>query len=712
MKQRQNQPKNSLLQKSLCLLCISSCSLPTTDSFAIGRPNTNLAPPISLISISSACRRSYYTKSTDAILVSTTTTTTGITGIVSKPSPLLFSRCCTDYIDMNIGIHQYHHQHQHNQHNQHNHDHNQRDSNIRLFSLPPSLPESSSSRNERNNKGKPKPLLRKSKIKTALKATGATTKAIKRTTTVISKKSNTRPSSSKSSSTSSSSSSQIMAAKKKNKSYEYTGFSNRARAKRLDGRSTTAGAWYLRDEMMRHDILTREDEARLGTRIVRAKTLRDEMSALIERRTLNEFNNEIDVDEDVDVDENKDWDDFGGFVTGDYHDNDWKDDQSLQIESELGDWDEDQSQIGMYGNPYIGETTIHNEQHIQNFKGDSRISSTLVRDGSKLTPSSFDADLNLLSNDDVILELSVKGGKDELRGILKSGAKARNILMRSNIRLVVSVGKKWMGRSKDHNGIADRYKGSWNRPSLDEVIQEGMLGLARAVDKYDPDRGLRFSTYSTHWITSYVRQCFQVAATGCLKIPSQLHDIKHSYTSILKRQIEASEAIPTDQEIADEIGVTLARLRTSIRVTESLVSIDEPVYSGGTSGFKGSGAGGDYAGDNSLLLSDRLECSELPPEDYVENGFLRQTLENAMAAELSPYERDILRLRLGLDDGQPRSIREVVEACGGDISVTDVRSAERRAFKKLRSPNAVQAHNLVAYFEMADISFDADEMPW
>mmetsp|Transcript_2900 Transcript_2900/g.3845 ORF Transcript_2900/g.3845 Transcript_2900/m.3845 type:complete len:153 (+) Transcript_2900:308-766(+) len=113
MKQRQNQSKNSLLQKSLCLLCISSCSLPTTDSFAIGRPNTNLAPPISLISISSACRRSYYTKSTDAILVSTTTTTTGITGIVSKPSPLLFSRCCTDYIDMNIGIHQYHHQHQH-----------------------------------------------------------------------------------------------------------------------------------------------------------------------------------------------------------------------------------------------------------------------------------------------------------------------------------------------------------------------------------------------------------------------------------------------------------------------------------------------------------------------------------------------------------------------------------------------------------------------
>jgi RNA polymerase primary sigma factor len=188
--------------------------------------------------------------------------------------------------------------------------------------------------------------------------------------------------------------------------------------------------------------------------------------------------------------------------------------------------------------------------------------------------------------------------------------------------------------------------------------------------------------------------------------------LQSSYKSIIRRHIEASESIPTEEQIASEIGVSLARLRTAIKVTESLLSVDEPVYTGGNAAFKGSGAGGDLSGENSLLISDRLESSEIAPEDYVETGFLRQTLENAMAAELSPYERDILRLRLGLDDGQTRTVKQVVEECGGDISVAEVRSAERRAFKKLRSPNAVHAHNLVAYLEMADIDVETFEQGW
>jgi DNA-directed RNA polymerase sigma subunit (sigma70/sigma32) len=103
---------------------------------------------------------------------------------------------------------------------------------------------------------------------------------------------------------------------------------------------------------------------------------------------------------------------------------------------------------------------------------------------------------------------------------------------------------------------------------------------------------------------------------------------------------------------------------------------------------------------------DRLQCNDVPPEDYVEISFLRQTLENVMAAELSPHERDIVRLRLGLDDGQTRTVREVVEECGGGITVSDVRSAERRAFKKLRSPNALHAHNLVEYVDMLGVDID------
>ena len=93
--------------------------------------------------------------------------------------------------------------------------------------------------------------------------------------------------------------------------------------------------------------------------------------------------------------------------------------------------------------------------------------------------------------------------------------------------------------------------------------------------------------------------------------------------------------------------------------------------------------------------------AEPKPEDQVEISFLRQCLENAMATELTPYERDILRLRLGLDSGEGKTVREIVEISGGSISMSDVRSAERRAFKKLRSPTSVHTHNLLAYLDLA-----------
>lgn len=95
--------------------------------------------------------------------------------------------------------------------------------------------------------------------------------------------------------------------------------------------------------------------------------------------------------------------------------------------------------------------------------------------------------------------------------------------------------------------------------------------------------------------------------------------------------------------------------------------------------------------------------AEPRPEDQVEISFLRQCLENAMATELTPYERDILRLRLGLDSGEGKSVREIVDLSGGIVSMADVRSAERRAFKKLRSPSSVHTHNLLAYLDLASI---------
>jgi len=331
---------------------------------------------------------------------------------------------------------------------------------------------------------------------------------------------------------------------------------------------------------------------------------------------------------------------------------------------------------------------------------DFRLDNTLVRNGSKLSYSSVIADLNAVSKHNLESELGIDGGRKEALEILYEGVVARNTLTTSNIRLVVSIAKKWMSRSPASNSSEgarsfNLYQGGWDRPSLDEVIQEGVLGLSRAVDKFDPGRGLRFSTYCTPWITSYVRQCFQASATGCLKVPGALHDIKSAYKRIQARYMNTSDPIPTDSEIADEIGVSVARLQTALRVTRVLKSMDEPIGGNG-GGLKGSAAGGD-ASNSASSLYDFLECDEIPPEESVEISFLRQTLENAMAAELSPHERDVLRLRLGLDDGQTRTVKEVVEEYGGGLSPADVRSAEQRAVKKLSSPHALYTHNLFDY---------------
>mmetsp|Transcript_19761 Transcript_19761/g.40224 ORF Transcript_19761/g.40224 Transcript_19761/m.40224 type:complete len:780 (+) Transcript_19761:78-2417(+) len=330
--------------------------------------------------------------------------------------------------------------------------------------------------------------------------------------------------------------------------------------------------------------------------------------------------------------------------------------------------------------------------------------------------------LHLLTEHDIVTALSVAGGKKEAINILLDGAYAREILMRKNVKLVVSISKQWLknsfstqnanlggvngagsGGKGSNRYLSQMYEGSWDRPSLDEAVQEGMLGLARAVDKYDPERGLRFSTYATHWITSYVRVCFQRAVTGCLRVPSQLHDIKSAYKKIIKDHLSSGETPPAQKHIAKELGISEQRLTTAIRVTGGLISVDAPIVAPGSGTFKGSAAGGDGSNSQELLILDTLKCAEPKPEDQVEISFLRQCLENAMATELTPHERDILRLRLGLDSGEGKTVREVVEMCGGSVTMSDVRSAERRAFKKLRSPKSVHTHNLLAYLDIAGV---------
>jgi len=447
--------------------------------------------------------------------------------------------------------------------------------------------------------------------------------------------------------------------------------SKRRKRRRPKRKTAEESNIYQRDAMKDHDLLTRDDEMELGGKVVRALELRDKMTAILEESGVM-FGDETNP--------NRSWEDMDLTTTFERM---TQDDSHLIVPDQ--------------------EYKIDEQCIIQS--DDIRISSTLVRNGSKLSYSSVVAVLNTISKQSLESKLGLSGGRKEALEILYEGVVARNKLMTSNIRLVASIAKKWMSRSAAaSSGEGARsfnlYQGGWDRPSLDEVIQEGVLGLSRAVDKYDPERGLRFSTYCTYWITSYVRQSFYSASTGCLKVPGALHDIKSAYNRIEARYSYTSDPRPSEKEIADEIGVTVNRLQTALRVTRALKSMDEPLGGLSGGGLKGSAAGGDVSSNGSSLY-DLLECDEIAPEESVEMSFLRQTLENAMAAELSPHERDVLRLRLGLDDGQTRTVKEVVEEYGGGLSPADVRSTEQRAVKKLSSPQALYTHNLFDYIDLS-----------
>ena len=233
-----------------------------------------------------------------------------------------------------------------------------------------------------------------------------------------------------------------------------------------------------------------------------------------------------------------------------------------------------------------------------------------LQEGSKFALGRVERDLAELSNEEVIEILGVGGGKAEVRTTLRVGAEARRELMKCNVRLVVSIAKKWMKGSPTQmaNGsgnLRELYEGGWDRPSLDEVIQEGILGLSRAIDKYDYKKGLKFSTYSTWWVQNYVRISFQTAKTGPLKLPSQFHILKNKYLKSIAKLTREGRPIPPLEDFAKEFGTSPRRLRSALSATEGIFSLDQPV-DGQSTKLRGSSAGEIGVGNKEVSLGDAL----------------------------------------------------------------------------------------------------------
>lgn len=259
-------------------------------------------------------------------------------------------------------------------------------------------------------------------------------------------------------------------------------------------------------------------------------------------------------------------------------------------------------------------------------------------------------------------ELATELGLDakEVQRRRMAGTAAKNTLVAANLRLVTSVARKV---SKSMNGAGSSL-------AFDDMMQEGSVGLIRAAEKFDASRGYKFSTYATWWIRASVMRSITTQSRA-IKVPSTVVDEYSRIRREFQRLREGGIFAPTDGQVAKALGTTPAKLRFVVNaVTQTPGSLDINL---------------DIKGDGG---STRALAELIEGDDRVEERMViemeRNELDKALRESLKPMERAVIRLRFGLDDGQPRTLRETGNLLG--LSKERIRQVIFRALPKLRTP--------------------------